>query len=153
MGTLDRQGRGRGTARTASVGAAACVLVAALILAGCAAEDSDTGRAVDDGEPLASADVPDPPSPSPSGGDPADLVAQAVAAWEANDPSGFVARLAEARDACSDEDAARRLAEVSAIADRWSAALADGRPKVQATTENQLSGVDWEALAAGCSQA
>jgi hypothetical protein len=52
--------------------------------------------------------------------------------------------------ACPDPGAARRLGELSAIASRWSLALLDGRPKVQAVTEAQLAAVDWDALVAAC---
>lgn len=84
--------------------------------------------------------------------DPVGLVQQAVDAWQSNDADVFVTLLGQAGEACSDPDAARRLVEVAAIGERWASALADGRPKVQATTEEQLSALDWDALAAACSQ-
>ncbi|HYO19489.1 MAG TPA: hypothetical protein VES02_12580 [Dermatophilaceae bacterium] len=51
---------------------------------------------------------------------------------------------------CPGPGAARRLGDVAAIASRWSSALLDGRPKVQAVTEAQLAKVDWDALVAAC---
>lgn len=132
--------------------ATAVTLVAGSVtLAGCSVGDPDETDPVQRRDRLASPDAPDTGGQGESG-TAASLVAGAVAAWQSNDPTTFVALLGEAADTCAEPGAARRLEEVTAIGQRWSSALADGRPKVQATTEEQLSALDWDALAAACSQ-
>jgi len=81
--------------------------------------------------------------------DAADLLERALVARAPNSAE-FAALVSAAGKACADPGAARRLAEVAAIAGRWSSALQDGRPKVQRVTEGQLAKVDWDALAAAC---
>jgi hypothetical protein len=111
-----------------SVGVLAC---AGLLLVGCGDSGSD-----------------DPPAPD--GDDTAALIEQALAARATNDSAQFAALVSAAAQACPDPAAAGRLDEVAAIADRWSSALQDGRPKVQAVTEDQLGQVDWDALVGAC---
>lgn len=110
------------------------VVVLALAVAGCAGtgqDDAGTGGA-------------------PGQDDPAALVEQALQARQASDYDGFVASLRSASQACADPGTAARLGEVAEIAASWSAAVLDGRPKVQATTERLLDGVAWADLTAAC---
>jgi hypothetical protein len=140
------QGRRRRTWATAVTLAAGAVA-----LAGCGSGEPDETDPVQQRDRVASPDAPDTGGRGDSG-TAASLVAGAVAAWQSNDSDAFVTLLDEAADTCAEPSAARRLAEVTAIGQRWASALADGRPKVQATTEEQLSALDWDALAAACSQ-
>jgi hypothetical protein len=144
----------------------AALAVASTSLAACASDVPDGAGAVQQRDRLASPSAPevggnggsDRPSQGQGqgqgdSGDAGVLIEQALAAWESNDPTQFVSLLDAAADACQPPAAARRLSEVAVIAERWASALADGRPKVQATTENQLAGRDWSGLAAACSEA
>ncbi len=101
-----------------------------------------------------------PPTPEATGDPPTrrrhrrpEVIDQALAARATNDSAQFAALVSAAAQACPDEGAAGRLGEVAAIAERWSSALQDGRPKVQAVTENQLAQVDWDALVGACAAA
>jgi hypothetical protein len=91
-----------------------------------------------------------PDVPPATAGDAGTLIEQALDARSADDYDGFVDNLRTAAAQCPDPTTASRLDEVAEIAASWSAAVLDGRPKVQATTERQLDGVDWDGLAAAC---
>lgn len=88
-----------------------------------------------------------------SGGDASAAIAAALDARATNDPQAFVLLIDDARAACADPSAQNRLDELGVLAARWADALADGRPKVQAVTERQLSAADWDGLADACSRA
>lgn len=139
----------------------AALAVASTSLTACATDEPDSSGDVQQRDRLASPSAPesggnggtDRPDQGQAGsGDVAVLIEQALEAWESNEPAAFVTLIDEAADACAQPAAARRLSEVGAIAERWASALADGRPKVQATTENQLAGLDWSGLAVACSE-
>lgn len=126
---------------------------AVLLLAGCGGSTGDSARLPDSASPNVSSPGPagdSAPPARPSGEDAVALVDQALAARDGNDPAEFAALLSAASLACPDPDAGRRLAEVAAIASRWSSALLDGRPKAQKVTEEQLAAVGWSELAAPC---
>lgn len=108
-----------------------------LLVAGCGDGDDENDRGVQQRDRLSSPDA-------------AALVEQALAARAENDSAEFASLVSAAAEACPDNGAAGRLGEVAAIAGRWSSALQDGRPKVQAVTEDQLAGVDWDALVEAC---
>lgn len=135
------------------------VLVLALALTGCSGDDDPDP--VQQRDRNSSVDAPDTGGHGDSGsavdgsagGSPSALVEQALAAQADNEPTEFASLLAEAAEACAEPEASRRLVEVSLIAERWSSALADGRPKVQAVTEDQLAQIDWEQLSDACSGA
>jgi hypothetical protein len=126
---------------------------AGLLLAGCG--DAYEVGSVQQREPTA---VPDAPGAGPDGvpaatangqEDTATLVERALAA-QADRPEDVSALISAASQACPDPDAARRLGEVSLIAERWSSALLEGRPMAQAVTEAQLATIDWDALVSAC---
>ena len=131
------------------------VMLATTLVTGCGSQDASAPSQQRD-----RASSPDAPDTGGYGADeapagtrdaaPGDVIDDALAARDANDPIRFATLVGEAGDACADAAAAQRLAEVALIADRWAQALADGRPKVQAVTEDQLAEVDWAGLAAGC---
>jgi len=110
---------------------------AGLLVAGCGDGDDGEDGGVQQRDRLSSPDT-------------AALVEQALAARAKNDSAEFASLVATAAEACPDGGTAGRLGEVAVIAARWSSALQDGRPKVQAVTEDQLAGVDWDALVQGC---
>jgi len=122
--------------------------LAVVVVPGCGQTQDGPSTPVTQRDRVATPDAPD--TGGHGSGDASALVAEAVTAWETNDPTTFVARIGQASDACADPEAGRRLSEVAIIAERWSSALADGRPKVQATTETQLAAIDWQDLAAAC---
>jgi len=136
------------------------IALAGTVLVGCGGAEDDGNAPVQQRDRVSTPDAPDTGGHGADdqadgnrpAGDASELVAQALAAWEANDATTFAARIGQASDACSQPEANRRLGEVAVIAERWSSALADGRPKVQATTENQLAAIDWQGLAAACAQ-
>lgn len=135
-----------------SVAVLAC---AGLLLVACG-DGADDGP-VQQRDRLSSPDAPDTgghggsaDAPAPGEDDAAEVIDQALAARATNDSAQFAALVSAAAQACPDERAAGRLGEVAAIAERWSSALQDGRPKVQAVTENQLAQVDWDALVGAC---
>jgi hypothetical protein len=78
------------------------------------------------------------------------LVQLALVARGVSDIPTFAATLEQAADVCADPQASARLDQVAAVAQRWADSLADGRPKVQATSEALLADVPWDDLAAGC---
>ena len=80
-------------------------------------------------------------------------IAAALAARATADPQSFVLLVDDARAACVNPTARNRLDELAVLAERWADAVADGRPKVQAVTERQLSAADWEGLAEACTNA
>ena len=90
------------------------------------------------------------PDAGATAGDAVAAIDAARAAQAGNDPQAFVLLLEQAQAWCPDPGASNRLAELGVLADRWAAALADGRPKVQAVTERQLAGADWDGLAQDC---
>jgi hypothetical protein len=73
-----------------------------------------------------------------------------LAARTAGDPRRFAALVSRAAATCTDEPSARRLGQLSAVAERWADAIAFARPKAQARTEAQLAEVDWAAVLAAC---
>lgn len=132
----------------------ALVVLAGAVLVGCGAVDDETDP-MQQRDRDSSPDAPDTGGHGDSGdssarGDVTMLIEQAMLAKGDGDISTFSVLLGEAARACAEPSTARRLDEVSLIAGRWAAALADGRPKVQATTEDQLADVDWTGLAAAC---
>jgi hypothetical protein len=130
------------------------VALAGCLLVGCTGADDDTDP-MQQRDRDSSPDAPDTGGHGDSGdasapGDVAVLIDEALLAKGDGDISTFSVLLGQASQACAEPSTARRLDEVSLIAGRWAAALADGRPKVQATTENQLADVDWTGLADAC---
>lgn len=127
---------------------------AALILAvGCGGEAPAQSSRVASGAAASSA-APSAATPgvdAAASSDARALVAAALAARDAADRPGFVDGLRQAAAACADPVASARLDEVALIAARWAAAAEDNRPKVQARTEQQLTAVPWDELAAACS--
>lgn len=132
---------------------AAAVLVAAgAVGAGCSAVESSDP--VQQRDRTSTPDAPDTGGQgrdSTSGGDAAAAIAAALEARATNDPQAFVLLIGDASAACANPTAQNRLDELGVIARRWADAVADGRPKVQAVTERQLSAADWEGLAEACS--
>jgi hypothetical protein len=118
-----------GTRRHRSV---ALLALAGMLLVGCSGSPSDASAPGDEVTPL---------------------IDEALLARDDGDIATFSALLGQAADVCAEPSTARRLDEVSLIAGRWAAALADGRPKVQAVTEDQLAGLDWDALVDACTAA
>jgi hypothetical protein len=132
---------------TGSITAAGSLALAALLLVGCGSPEADPARA------SSAADVgvqPSTPrsSPEPQAGAP--LPEQLFAARSGGDPRQFASLVSRAAATCGDPDAARRLGQVSAVAERWADAIAFARPKAQARAEAQLAEVDWAAALAGC---
>lgn len=127
---------------------------AGLLLVGC--NNGGADDPVQQRDRLSSPDAPDTgghgasADPPEAGEGAVALVDKALAARATNDSAQFAALVSAAAQACADPASARRLGQVAAIADRWSSALQDGRPKVQAVTEDQLAQIDWDALVAAC---
>jgi hypothetical protein len=121
---------------TARHRSAVLLLAAAALLAGCSTAGT-TPQASDAATPTNDADA-------------ATLVQLALVARGASDIPTFAATLAQAADVCADPQASARLDQVAAVAQRWADSLADGRPKVQATSETLLAEVPWDELAARC---
>lgn len=86
-------------------------------------------------------------------GDASAEIARALQARDADDIEGFVDLLASAADMCPDPLAAKRLRDVSTIAEEWRKAIADLRPKATYLREEALTQVDWQKLADACAQA
>ena len=127
-------------------------LLAALAL-GCGTSEQDAPAQQRD-----RASSPDAPDTGGYGADassagPPAMVEQALAARAEDDIEGFVDLLASAADACPDPLAAKRLRDVSTIAEEWVKAIADLRPKATYLREEALGKVDWERLADACAQA
>ena len=144
-------GRHRWTAR---LGASAALLVAAAVGAGCSS--TETSDPVQQRDRDSSPDAPDTGGhgrDAASGADASAAIEAALDARATNDPQTFVVLIGDARAACADPAAQNRLDELGVLAERWADAVADGRPKVQAVTEQQLSAADWDGLAEACSSA
>ena len=149
-GQLLRQTGRMGSHWRYSVAVLACT---GLLLAGCG--DSAGDDPVPPGESPASSTIDSPEEstlPPPRQEDAVALIEQALAARSANRLTEFAALVSAAGTACPDPGASRRLGQLGIIADRWSSAVAVGRPKVQATTEAQLAEADWDGLAAACAR-
>jgi hypothetical protein len=126
---------------TARHRSAALLVGAAALLVGCGA----AGAPSDSGTPSPTAAV----TPT-NDADAATLVELALVARGVSDIPAFAATLRQAAQVCADPQASARLDQVAAIAQRWADSLADGRPKVQATSEALLADVPWDTLARGC---
>jgi hypothetical protein len=125
-------------------------LAAGVLLVGCSGGTPSGEPALSPAAaPSASATTTDVATP-PGGPDAATLVQQALTARDASDIPALAVTLEQAAAACADPQAAARIAQVAAVAQRWADALADGRPKVQATSEALLADVPWDALARDC---
>ena len=145
------------------MGMVLAALLATAVSAGCGSQDGSAPSQQRDR--ASSPDAPDTggygsgTAPGEAGDDaaagaseatPGDVIDEALSAREANDAARFATLVGQASATCADPAASQRLAEVALIADRWAQALADGRPKVQAVTEDQLADVDWAGLVAAC---
>jgi hypothetical protein len=142
---------GRHRSRT-RLGVSAAFLVAAAVGAGCSS--TETSDPMQQRDRDASPDAPEVGGhgrDAASGRDASAAIAAALDARATNDPQAFVMLIDEAGAACADPAAQNRLDELGVLAERWADAVADGRPKVQAVSERQLSAADWDGLAEACS--
>lgn len=125
----------------------------AVLAVGCGSTEQDAPAQQRD-----RASSPDAPDTGGHGADDASgdsptLIIRALEARDEDDIEGFVDLLASAAATCPDPLAAKRLRDVSTIAEEWVKAIADLRPKATFLREQALVKVDWEQLADACAQA